>query len=84
MSGRLPCGLTIRYGKIPHFPMSLQWVVVTLRRGGETNVRTKRTFEAEGFYDGHPYMAVAGGRIDVDLNGRIVRFNSIERSCSDI
>lgn len=38
----------------------------------------KPKFKADGFYDGHGYMAVDGGKIDVNVGGRIVRFNSIE------
>jgi hypothetical protein len=38
----------------------------------------RQKFEPDGFYDGYGYRAVNDGKIDVDLDGKIVRFNSVE------
>jgi hypothetical protein len=38
----------------------------------------RQKFEPDGFYDGYGYRATNGGKIDVDLDGKIVRFNSVE------
>jgi hypothetical protein len=40
--------------------------------------RRKTLFRPDGFYDAYGYRAVGKGQIDVDMGGRIVRFNSIE------
>jgi hypothetical protein len=44
----------------------------------------KRKFEPDGFYDGLPYKAVDSGGIDVDFDGRIVRFDTVEEMINHI
>jgi hypothetical protein len=44
----------------------------------------KSKFKPDGVYDSHPYQAVDNGKIDVDLGGRIVRFNSVEELIADL
>jgi hypothetical protein len=38
----------------------------------------KRRFEPDGYYDGFGYRVDERGRVDVNLNGRIVQFDSVE------
>jgi hypothetical protein len=38
----------------------------------------KPKFKRNGIYDGHPYQSLDDGKVDVDLDGKIVRFNSVE------
>jgi len=44
----------------------------------------KPKFEPEGYYDGYGYKVIRSGRVDVDLDGRVIRFNSIEEMVANL